>query len=122
MFKPINGWTKEAMKRQFRERNTGKKCAAPGSWMGCMYDDRRGNHCAIGVFIPDGHPAMGAEVDASDLLDRYPDLLPLMPLESNPLLCLQYVHDQAYPDEDIHKLVCEWIDCNVEPSEVTRHD
>jgi hypothetical protein len=42
----------------------------------CVYGDEAGNRCAIGYWIPDGHPSLDsiAEMDLSYLIRTYPEL------------------------------------------------
>jgi hypothetical protein len=41
---------------------------------GCLYDDGKGNKCAVGLCLPEGHDALRVEVPFSDLVEIYPAL------------------------------------------------
>ncbi len=43
---------------------------------GCEYLSRKGLKCAVGIFIPDGHPAQNFDGDLGNLFEEYPDSLP----------------------------------------------
>lgn len=45
----------------------------------CVYLSHTGKRCAIGLFIPAGHPGQWYDGSVVSLLTRYPDLRPLMP-------------------------------------------
>lgn len=41
----------------------------------CLYLAPNGNKCAVGAWIPDGHPAQNERCNARALVSRHPDLL-----------------------------------------------
>lgn len=92
------GFTKERVSATVRERNTGVKCSMAGA---CCYElptSSGFNHCAIGCFIPLGHPAMEFMGSVHSLLDKYPDLQAAMPFTSrDDLRRFQQVHDVLSP-------------------------
>ena len=112
MFKPINGFTKEKMIEVIKARNTGKKCA--NLINNCLYDDGNGNHCAIGVFMPDDHEAMKFMGGSINLFLNYPDLQNVMPLDANTMGELQEVHDSQPLGTQVHGALINWINENVE--------
>ena len=64
----------------------------------CMYKftDESGEckKCAIGLFIPDGHPSQEEFMSVDELLDEYPDLWDSMPIDDIGFLtAFQEVHD-----------------------------
>lgn len=108
MYPTINGWTKESMKQAIQLRNTG--CRAVTHRGMCTYVNDYGNHCAVGCFIPDEHPASGSEYGVSALISQFPELK--FPLEVNALYKMQAVHDYC-GDADPRPLLAEWIEMHV---------
>lgn len=117
MFKPINGFTKEKIIETLLTRNNGTRCVSNATitWGApkCCYESN-GNHCAVGCFIPDGHPGMRVPGDAESLIEDHPDLKECMPLELDALLMLQSMHDLTNVDQDLHTILVQWINENVE--------
>lgn len=68
----------------------------------CMYLTPDGNKCAVGLLIPDGHPAQHALDSVIHLAKRYPDLFP--DRSYNTLLVLSdlqdYLHDSLVGGND----------------------
>lgn len=95
MFKLINGWTKATVMAKVKEMNNNTQCRNENG--NCVYDDGKGNHCAIGCFIPLNHGAMQGEpsIQAIKLVTRYPDLALCMPFEVMYLNDFQIAHDNA---------------------------
>lgn len=67
----------------------------------CVYLAPDGKKCAVGVLIPDGHPAQRAQGSARRLLDEHPDLVDLWGLATADVHLvvellgdLQEVHDR----------------------------
>ena len=115
MFKPINGFTKEKMIEMIKARNTGDKCMITredGSSF-CSYDDGKGNHCAVGIFMPDGHEGMSYTGGYSRLFNRYPDLKISMPLEPETMGQLQEIHDKQPEGIQVRSALINWINENV---------
>ena len=108
----MNGWTKKKMKQTILDRNTGTRCMSPEESSNCAYSDGKGNHCAVGCFIPDDHGGMGSPDGAAGLLRNYPELKELMPLDEDGLSLLQHCHDTrgAFGVRD---RMFDWIDNNV---------
>ena len=109
-FKTINGYTKKQMIRFFKDYNTGKRCIL--DWGDCLYSDGKGNHCAVGCFIPDDHPGMNFVGGVRHLLWEHPELESVMPLSTEGMLKLQMVHDTCRGNT-IEAMV-DWVDENVE--------
>lgn len=64
--------------------------------LACSYFDDRGRKCAVGIFIPDGHPAQKYVGNVEELLRTYPDLPDPLIFDNFALLqSLQRVHDQC---------------------------
>ena len=67
----------------------------------CVYSNEKGERCAVGHLIPDGHAALSAKCDASELMRHYPDLVELFDIDdSDPdtpdiefLMDIQTAHD-----------------------------
>ena len=89
-YKLVNGWTKEKVMEQVRKYNNGTQAVKDGT---CLYN-HNSNRCAIGCFIPDGHPALGSRERVITLLSDYPDLISYMPFsDSDALRYFQRSHD-----------------------------
>lgn len=114
--KCINGWTKEKMKEQIRKKNNGKQAmrSLENGGTACVYETPDGNHCAVGCFIPEGHPGMRCTDSSNVLLAEHPDLLSVMPLDGDNLRAFQRQHDGVCPtNEIIHHRLFQWIDNNI---------
>jgi hypothetical protein len=93
MYKLINGWTKEKVMEQVKKYNNNTKAK---NKIACVYLAPNGNRCAIGCFIPDGHPALTAtSCAASELVNEYPDLKTVMPFRASELDDFQVAHDRT---------------------------
>jgi hypothetical protein len=90
-FKPINGWTKEEMLDTIKARKF-EETAEEGH--SCRYLTNDGNKCAVGLFIPNGHPAQHEIMMVGELLKHYEDLRGIMPLEEMPMEMFQLSHDE----------------------------
>lgn len=113
MIKLINGWTKETVMAQVKKYNNGKQSLDDRS-EGCVYLGINGNRCAVGCFIPDGHPALQSDKGSSEIISEYPELEKLMPFELGDLRKFQYVHDRANSYRNIHEAIQEFLDTKVE--------
>ena len=94
--KLADGWTKEKVMERIRKYNNGNRATRTDAFnqINCTYQAADGNRCAIGCFIPDGHPALREPNGVHSILAEYPDLVPLMPFkELEALAALQCVHD-----------------------------
>ena len=101
MYKLANGWTKETVMTQVKRYNNdtravgtkidGNTCV----YKTCLYQTNDGNRCAIGAFIPDGHPGLKSYSEVSNLLFHHPDLVKCMPFtDSIALKVFQRRHDE----------------------------
>lgn len=90
-FKLNKGWTKKRMLETLLSRNNGT--AAVNDTGTCVYEAKDKNHCAVGCFIPEGHPAMATVATVKTLLWDYPELQDAMPLDAEGLSKLQQIHD-----------------------------
>ena len=110
-FKVQNGWTKTSIKRAIVQGNNGTR-ATEGNH--CAYLTKDGNKCAVGCFIPDGHPAQNSQGRALMLSSEYPELR--FPLEIFGMRLLQMVHDSHKPTDakSVREVMLNWIDQNVE--------
>ena len=118
-FKLINGWTKESVMAQAKKYNN--DYTSVNSFTGsCSYENRDGNRCAIGCFIPDGHISLKATENVKHLLEMYPELANKMPLESKGLVKFQDVHDFLFQESHftsingVHKAIQNFLDNEVE--------
>lgn len=117
-FKPINGWTKNTILAVIKARKYKFRAKEGGL---CRYLTADGNKCAIGLFIPDGHPAQLIQADALGLVRTYPSLLKIMPLPLSALIELQRVHDDhdyslvLFEDTvDVKAAMLAWVKENVQ--------
>jgi hypothetical protein len=117
MYPCINGWTKERMRQAIRAGNNGTRAMQPGIGR-CVYLTHDGNKCAVGCFIPDGHPAQRSNDVAYGLIHGFPDLAASMPLAVDGLSYMQSQHDYCPPDADVRDVLCAWIEANVSDGEV----
>lgn len=120
MYRPINGWTKEKIKEALVKGNNGYKAfdVQRGS---CVYLAPDGNKCAVGCFIPDGHPAQKYPGGVKSLVYEFPDLCRKLPLHPSSLHLLQNIHDNGIPKlggKNIREMMLEWVDLNVSDEEV----
>lgn len=114
--KPINGWNVEKIIAQVKKYNNGKKAlknVEDTEPTLCAYQADDGNRCFVGCFIPDGHPGLKYGGLAKKLLDRYPDLIPLMPFEAEYMGRFQLVHDHKLTG-DVYDDLERWLKLNVE--------
>ncbi len=71
---------------------TGRAMRCDGS-EACVYLNKDGLKCAVGIFIPDGHPAQAFMFEVYELLSNYKDL-PSFLYEGVELLKIcQLIHD-----------------------------
>lgn len=65
----------------------------------CQYLTEDGRKCAVGLVIPDGHPAQAEECAAVVLYERHPDLVERIPKGMNvaDMTTLQGIHDYLSP-------------------------
>lgn len=98
----LNGHNRNSVMEQIKKYNTGKRAYDESvnqmSGNGCVYETEKGNRCAVGCFIPDGHSALSYIGGASQLLDEYPELAELMPMDTDDLVKLQSEHDSFKND------------------------
>jgi hypothetical protein len=55
---------------------------------GCSYRNSKGDKCAIGLLIPDGHPAQDAQNSVGKVIDKHPELFGASALEYEGLATL----------------------------------
>lgn len=119
-FKLINGWTKERVLEQVKKYNKGLPATVRNQ--ACAYLTEDGNRCAVGCFIPDGHPSLRAGNTASvgDLLREYPELMENMPFtEGAAIAQFQGAHDACSSDnplrsKDVYAAVTRFLEESVE--------
>jgi hypothetical protein len=115
MFEAINGYTKESIIQKIESDFKGR--AGDINGYGCEYLTKEGRKCAVGLFIPDGHPGQECGSDVSGLLDKFPDLTDSMPLPILALDRLQYLHDHRLKgDQTIDRqksILIDWVEANV---------
>ena len=113
MYKLQNGFKKWEMISLIEQFNNGKKSFSERSSL-CVYETADGNHCAVGCFIPDGHPGLKSLETVQDLLFKNPDLLPCMPLGIAGMMALQKVHDTYRRSKiDVRTKMINWVNNNV---------
>lgn len=113
-YRPINGWTKEKMIERIQQKNLGRRSINKGSTI-CLYRAENGNACAVGSFIPDDlyRKEMDEVGGAYSLVKYFPELVPHMPLDGEPLLAMQSVHDATEDGDDPRPRLVNWINENV---------
>ena len=113
MIKCINGWTKAKILAVIEARPFEEQ-AYDEDMERCLYLTNKGNKCAVGLFIPDGHMAQHSGMGADALIDSYPDLRQLMPLHSFDMGELQFIHDKIGNRYRAKTAMIEWVKENVE--------
>lgn len=117
-FKPVNGFTKAKIKAVLEKEvkefsGYTERCGSPMSDVTrCFYKDNKGNKCAIGAFIPEGHPGQKFIGTVNNLLNAHPDLRTFMPLEDAALMPFQVAHDTN--KKATKQALLKWVDANVE--------
>jgi len=116
--KLINGWTKEKVMAQVMKYNKGERALFFSEKHNvvqdtCVYEDKDGNRCAVGCFIPDGHVALKSRLTAPSLVEEYAALKPLMPFEGDGLTMFQKTHDKAL-NGDVYRAIDVFLDSEVE--------
>jgi len=117
-YKPINGYTKEkiieVINRDFKGKSF-KNSDKSDSGIECLYLSENGKKCAVGLFIPDGHPAQESTFNASDILFMYKDLINLMPLDigiASFQTCHDFLDEKLSIDEQKQVLI-KWVKENI---------
>lgn len=87
----------------------------------CLYLSKNGNKCAVGAWIPDGHPAQTLSGNVESLLDAHPDLFE----ENGPLFIkglttpetvivwqfLQKIHDKSTSLNEMNENLLNFANC-----------
>ena len=67
----------------------------------CLYQTNDNLKCAVGILIPDGHPAQNVFIELTSLIMMYPDLKEILGIKNNLdlkfLTLLQVLHDTHLP-------------------------
>jgi len=115
MYDPINGWTRQEIIQKIDQYVPKDGCF---DGRDCVYqlhqDDLAEARCAVGACLPDGE-WMKELASADELLDRYPELEKLVPLDVEGLLHMQKVHDEAVGLDDVKLKLIEWVCTHVNP-------
>ena len=113
MYKLRNGFKKWEVISLIEQFNNGERSFNAFADQ-CVYETDDGNHCAVGCFIPDGHPGMKSLDAVRELLDLYPDLKECMPLSIVGMTALQEVHDVHHKEVlDVKTRMINWVKANV---------
>jgi len=107
----MNGYTIESMISTIKARNNGNQCVGNVN-LGCLYNDGNGNHCAVGCFLPDDHPAMSNKnVSVTGIVEGGidPDLEKILPISLVGMQRLQSKHDDSIGCKHIHDVLEKWI-------------
>ena len=113
MYKLKNGFKKWEVISLLEQFNKGERSFNEFEKM-CVYETANGNHCAVGCFIPDGHPGMKTLGAVRRLLDLHPDLKECMPLDTVGMTALQRVHDTSHKYVlDVKTRMTNWVKANV---------
>lgn len=89
--------TRQEIANKIAERLTDGKgrCALSDDSTQCMYLNEHGNKCAVGIFIPDRHPAQDYMGSVYGLAKTFPDALPnIAPKDFVFLGHFQSLHDR----------------------------
>ena len=116
---PINGYTKESIKKVITERFKGKSFLPMGDEDECLYRSEVNGEiraCVVGCFIPDDkyHSAMESQ-GPSTLFNRF-GLANVLPLTPDALGRFQIVHDNLDSTAPVAEQLSEllaWVDSNV---------
>lgn len=113
-YNAINGWTKKKIIEVIRTRPDGQ-CLKRGDDSSCAYRGANGARCAVGVFIPNHlYRRTMEDLGAPKLLESFPHLEKLMPLDSDALKEFQQVHDYGCEgDTKINAKLIAWVRKNV---------
>lgn len=111
-----NGWTVADMIAQVRLMVPAKGCSENGRGVN---RDAAGKGCAVGAFIPNAlYQDDMRNWTQRPLLEKWAHLVPFMPLDSEGLASMQYVHDGGIGScADMRDLLSDWIRNNVTESE-----
>jgi hypothetical protein len=110
MYKLINGYTIESMKARIRKYNNGTRAMCDIGT--CVHETKDGNRCGAACFFPDDHEVMKHNGDIARIMERYEDLVKLLPLDAIGMNAVQATHDKC--DGNVHEALFTWIDENVE--------
>lgn len=114
-YQPINGWTKDKIIARIQEVFGEDKTRCVDEDGECVYrgsGNGQADRCAVGAFIPDGHPSLGEWNNYQTSPSDMDGDLSWMPLEPRPLAHLQRVHDLA-EDGPVGPVLVKWIEENV---------
>ena len=55
----------------------GEQCVLHREYSGdtCMYQNEKGNHCAVGFLLPENEKLLTLEANVTELVDKWPELL-----------------------------------------------
>lgn len=116
-YKLANGWTKKKVMAQVKKHNNGTRSRSKDSaraFAQCVYLNAEGNRCAIGCFLPAGHPGLLHKESVVLLLRDFPDLGALMPFkEITQLRDFQQAHDCA-KNNNVYECIQDFLDRKVE--------
>jgi hypothetical protein len=112
MYKTINGWTKRKVLAVLKKRKY-EEAAFNSATGNCEYGMKNGNRCGVGMFIPDNHKALGANMGADHLLQEYPDLKTELPFTLAGLKAIQRLHDHITNRDNAKTKMIEWVKKNV---------
>lgn len=116
MYKCINGWTKNKMLKVIKARRY--NCAAH-RMNHCEYLTANGNKCAVGLFLKPGSEAQRVSGGYEHLIEQFPEVIPLMPLNKRGMNALQEVHDNEAPSMKMNykgnakRAMIDWVNKNV---------
>lgn len=112
-YKLINGWKKGEVISCITNRLPRRGPCEHDEDIGCCAYFRSGDgaRCAVGAFVPKGRIQQLANYTkpVADLLEDYPEMVSVMPLELEGLEQLQKLHDNAAANSNIKNILINWV-------------
>lgn len=103
MYKTINGWTKEKMIQHVKDNFKGKSVNLSGL---CVYRGRNETKCAAGLFMKDEDYSFAFEHrNIKTLMKEHPEIKDSMPLDSDGMISLQFIHDERVAEDPLPKIL-----------------
>lgn len=112
-YKLINGWKKAEVISRITSRLPSRGPCEHDEETGCCayFRPSDGARCAVGAFVPKGRiqQLTNYTKPVADLLEDYPEMVSVMPLELEGLEQLQKLHDNAAANANIKNILINWV-------------